>query len=267
MKGNDAQERVFADDELSAERAYRVIDLAVAALEDLESSGALTRSSACSARVFPLAFGWFTATVRHAQLVALAHRNGLRHESSATSRVVMQHALALQWLIEGGDAAVDAVEADGRRRVASLYKELDDTGWPKPAGLIDPALSPPPKSGALEQQLVNFKDMCTLYMGGNQLYVPYRLQSGNAHPSYAGAAAYLNQATGQVSATAVTDTYGYLLDSARCLIQALKTFAPLVAGSILADVANEVDAAFGVEIELWTRIAAMPAAARVPPGS
>lgn len=60
----------------------------------------------------------------HGELIVLAHENGLRHECSASARVVLQHTLALQWLTEGGDPAFDAVEADAERRAYDLVKEL-----------------------------------------------------------------------------------------------------------------------------------------------
>jgi hypothetical protein len=71
----------------------------------------------------------------------------------------------------------------------SIVKELTDTGWPLPTGF---ALQPgdrAAKSGALKHQLENFKAMCALYVGGDQQYVLYTVQSGNAHPSYIGAMA------------------------------------------------------------------------------
>jgi hypothetical protein len=85
----------------------------------------------------------------------------------------------------------------------------------------------PAKSGALEHQFDNFKAMCALYEGGDQLYVPYRVQSGNAHRSYVGAMAYIVPETGELSVTAVTDTSAYLVDTTRCVIQAGHAFAPL----------------------------------------
>ncbi len=57
--------------------------------------------------------------------------------------------LALQWVIEGGDPTVDAVEADGHRRAFDLVKELTDTEWPLPEGFTMQPSAGPAKSGAL----------------------------------------------------------------------------------------------------------------------
>ena len=131
---NAPNEDAFQDDEATAQRAAAAIRAMTGALDALGEAGSVTRAPGATARVFPLAFGWFAAIVRNAQLVALAHENGLRHESAASARLVLQHAMALQWLIEGGDPAANAVEAEGRRNAFDLVKELADTNWPLPAG-------------------------------------------------------------------------------------------------------------------------------------
>lgn len=243
----------FLDDQATAERATAAVRIIAAALDALGQGGPVTRAPGATARVFPVAFGWFAAVVRNGQLVALAHENGLRHESAASARLVLQHSLALQWLIEGGDPAVDAVEADGHRRAFDLVKELRDTGWPIPDGFTLQPGPRPAKSGALQHQFDNFKDMCTLYDGGNQQYVPYRVQSSAAHPSYVGAMAYAVPEAGELSTTAVSDSYVYLIDTARCVILAGHAFAPLLTDTSLADAVSRAEAALGAEFALWRR--------------
>lgn len=243
----------FNDDQATADRATKALGIIAAALDAMGAAGSGTRAQAFPARVFPIAYGWFAAVVRNGQLIALAHENGLRHECAANARLVLQHTIALQWLIEGGDPAVSAVEADGERRAFDLVKELTDTHWPLPAGFtMQPGIRPA-KSGALEHQFDNFKDMCALYEGGDQQYVPYRVQSANAHPSYIGAMAYTVPETGELSTTAVTDTYAYLIDTARCVIQAGHAFAQLLTDTALADAVRQAEAALGTEFALWQR--------------
>jgi hypothetical protein len=246
-------EDAFKDDEATAQRAAAAIRVMTGALDSLGEAGSVTRAPEATARVFPVAFGWFAAIVRNAQLVALAHENGLRHESAASARLVLQHAMALQWLIEGGDPAVDAVEAEGHRNAFDLVKELADTNWPLPAGFTLEPGDRPAKHGALEHQFGNFKAMCALYRGGDQSYVPYRVQSGNAHPSHAGAMAYVIPETGELSTTAVTDTYAYLIDTARCAILAGHAFSPLLADASIADAVAQAEAVLGMEFGLWKR--------------
>jgi hypothetical protein len=112
----------FQDGEATAGRASAAIGIIASALDALGQAGSLSRTEVVPERVFRIAYGWFAAVVRSSQLVALAHENGLGHACAATSRVVLQHTLALQWLIEGGDPAADAVEADGLRRAFDLVR-------------------------------------------------------------------------------------------------------------------------------------------------
>lgn len=244
----------FQDNQATAKRAAVAIGIITATLDALDEAGSLTRQPSVPARVFPLAYGWFAAIVRNAQLIALAHKNGLRHECAANARLVLQHTLALQWLIEGGDPAVDAIEADGQRRAFDLVKELTDTGWPVPAALTMRPSNRPAQGGALEHQFGNFKAICSLYSGGAQLYVPYRLQSGNAHPSYAGAMAYIVPESGKFSTTAVTDSYAYLIDTTRCVIQAGHAFGPLVIDTSIESAVTRAETTLGTEFALWQRL-------------
>lgn len=100
----------------------------------------------------------------------------------------------------------------------------------------------------------NFKEMCSLYVGGDQQDVPFRVQSGNAHPSYIGAMAYIVPEPGELSATAVTDSYVYLIDTARCVILAGHAFAPLLTDTALADAVDRAETALGIEFALWRRL-------------
>jgi hypothetical protein len=244
----------FRDDQATAERAAAAIGIIATALDAMAEVGARTRAPGTSPRVLPIAHGWFAAVVRNGQLIALAYKHGLRHECAANSRLALQHSLALQWLIEGGEPAVDAVEADGQRRAYDLVKELTDTGWPLPDGFTMTPTDRPAQSGRLENEISNFKAMCELYIGGDQQYVPYRVQSGNAHPSYIGSRAYIVPETDELSTTAVTDSYVYLIDTARCVILAAHAFAPLLVDSPLPEATSRAEAALGIEFGLWRRV-------------
>jgi hypothetical protein len=251
---NTANGEEFKNDQATAARATAAIKIIVAALDAMGEAGPLTRIHSATPRVFPIAYGWFAAVVRTSQLVALALEHGLRHECAANARLVLQHSIALRWLIEGGDAAVDAIEADGHRRAFDLVQELIDTDWPPPAEFTLRPAARPAKSGALEHQFDNFKAMCALYDGGDQQYVPYRVQSGNAHPSYIGAMAYIVPETGKLSTTAVTDSYVYLIETARCVILAAHAFALLLADPSLRESINQAEATLGMKFGLWPRL-------------
>lgn len=252
---SESQTNDFEDDAATAQRAMAAVGIMAAALDSIAKAGlSQSLTSAATQRVFLLAYGWFASIVRNSELIALAHENGLRHECAANSRLVLQYTLALQWLTEGGELAADAVEADGERRAHDLERELRETGWPIPAGFTMQHPIKPAKSGPLEHQIDNFKAMCAVYMGGDQLYVPYRLQSGYAHPSYVGAMAYVVREKGELSPTAVTETYSYLLDATRCLIQAGHAFARLLGDNRLATEVAKAERTLGIEFSLWQRL-------------
>lgn len=251
---NASSQDDFQDDQATAERATAAIRIVTDALDALGETGFAPRTPKATPRVFPIAYGWFAAVVRNGQLIALAHENGLRNECAASGRLVLQHTLALQWLIEGGDPAAAAVEADGQRRAFDLGKELTDTGWPLPPGYTVWPGHRPAQAGALEEQFGNFKAMCALYDGGLQQYVPFRLQSSRAHPSAIGAKAYIVPETGAPSRTAVTGTYAYLLDTARCVILAGHAFALLLTDTSLADAVTRAETALGLEFPLGRRL-------------
>lgn len=247
----------FNDDEDTARRATDAIDIIVAALDYMGVAGSVTRRPNTSDQVFALAYGWFATIVRNGQLVALAHKHGLRHECASNARLVLQHTLALQWIIEGGDAAFDAVVASAERHRYDLVKELVDTNWLLPAGFILQAGIKPPKGGALQEQFDNFKAMCGLYDGGPQIYVPFRLESASAYPSYTSARAYINvTAAGapEPSTTAVSDSFAFLVETGRCVIQGGHAFAPLLTDAALAEAVDKAEAAFGITVPLWERL-------------
>jgi hypothetical protein len=252
---SELQTNDFDDNQATAERAIAAIRIIAAALDGVAKAGpSQPRTPTTTERVFLLAYGWFASIVRTGELIVLGHENGLRHECAASARVVQQHTLALQWLTEGGDQAFAAVEADADRRAYDLVKELNDTGWPIPAAFTMQVPNRPAKSGALEEQISNYKAMCVLYKGGDQLYVPYRLQSAYAHPSYVGAQAYLIPERGELSSTAVTDTYAHLIETGRCLIQAGLAFAGLLVDNLLANEIANAQRALGTEFALWDRL-------------
>src|ERR1022692_283863 len=252
---SESQTNDYEDNQATADRAIAVIRIIAAALDGLAKAGpSQSLTPTTTQRVFLLAYGWFAFIVRTGELIVLGQENGLRHECSASARTVQQYTLALQWLTEGGDPAFDAVEADAERRAYDLVKELNDTGWPIPAGFTMQVPNRRAKSGALEEQISNYKTMCVLYRGGDKLYVPYRLQSGYAHPSYVGVQAYLIPEKGELSPTAVTDTYAHLIETARCLIQAGLAFATLLVDNLLAKEVANAQRALGMEFVLWERL-------------
>ena len=84
--------------------------------------------------------------------------------------------------------------------------------------------------------------------------MPYRVQSSAAHPSYVGAMAYTVPEADRLSTTAVSDSYVYLIETARFVILAGHAFATLLVDTFLADAVSQAEAALGIEFALWQRL-------------
>jgi hypothetical protein len=59
---------------------------------------------------------------------------------------------------------------------------------------------------------------------------------------------------GELSPTAVTDTYAHLIETARCLIQAGLAFATLLVDNLLVNEVAHAQETLGQEFVLWQRL-------------
>jgi hypothetical protein len=90
--------------------------------------------------------------------------------------------------------------------------------------------------------------------GGDQQYVPYKVQSSAAHSSYVGAMASAVPDARELSTTAVSDSYVYLIDTARFVILAGHAFVTLLTDTSLADAVTQAEVALGIEFALCRRL-------------
>jgi hypothetical protein len=238
------------DDEASAERAERVVEHFVGVLEEIAGSGTIKVLSD-RARLFPCAFGWWAGITRSCQALLTLHRAGLAHEGAPIVRTVLQHALALQWLIETGDPALDAIAEYGDDNTRKLIDTLSESRWPLPDGWTTPRPAKPKTPHPLLPKLTDFSQMCRPY-GALQLYVPFRLLSAHAHPTSVSAMAYVDGDTGHLQINATGPTRGHLIQAAMCLIQAWKIMSAAVDDIILDDAVAKAEGILGVEVGLWT---------------
>lgn len=243
-------ETEIADDAETASRAERVIDRFVDAIDSLISSGSLPVDPG-RRRVYAVAFGWWVYITRSSQAVLTLRRAGLEHEASPLVRSILQHGLMLQWLVDTGDSAVDAVEeyADENNRL--LLKTMAETKWPSVPGLDATVPVKPAAFSPLMTKLKNFEELCIAY-DARQLYVPFRLLSAYVHPTGTGARAYLDDTAGLSARAIGSGSHASLIQVAMCLIQSWKVIGQLVA-TPLTNVITQAENTLGSGIGLWTR--------------
>ncbi|UMP06755.1 DUF5677 domain-containing protein [Amycolatopsis sp. EV170708-02-1] len=247
---NDSDNTVIADDEATGQRAHEAIAMLTDQFERITEAGEITVNHDTS-RLFKALFGWWAKINRSSQLVALAHNNRLGHESGPIVRSIIQHTLVLQWVLDEGDDALDALVEYGEDNTRKLMEDLERAEWPIPPGAEREKPSEPQVPHRLLGMIKNFADLCIAY-DARKLYVAYRLLSAQIHPSPQGGMAYVDD-TGTLSNYAAKQTWGLLIQTAMCLIQAARTFNPLIEGQPLNDVITRAETRLGTEIGLWTR--------------
>jgi transcriptional regulator with XRE-family HTH domain len=242
----------FDDDAATARRAEKVIEQLNAVLDFLASDGSIKAKSSTSERVFHLAYGWWTFIMRSSKAVLTLRHSALEHEASPIVRTVLQHGLVLQWLVDTGDSAVDAVEQYADANVRLLLKTMMDSDWPPVAGLT---MVPPPvpeMRNLRVEKLRNFSSLCRDY-DAYQLYVPFRLLSAYVHPTSVGASAYLDEQAGNLSPVAMSTSNALVIQTAMCLIQASKAFAQLLSQNSLSHGVARAENTLGIEVAMWSR--------------
>jgi transcriptional regulator with XRE-family HTH domain len=245
--------RAAFDDNLeAAEGAEAVIERFNAALDRLPLKTSIQSMPSTSRDLFWLAYGWWAFIVRSSDAVLVLRRSGLEHEASPIVRTILQHSLTLQWLVDTGDDAVDAVREYAESSNRQLLKTMSQSEWPPVKGLT---IEMPPKRvapGPLVTRLRNFALLCKSY-NAEQLYVPLRLLSSYVHPTTVGAWAYIDDASGELSPTATSASNALIIQTALCLTQATKTFNRLLADDSLSNTIDQAEEIIGVEVEEWPR--------------
>ena len=239
------------DDEETARRAEAVIERLIDALNDLASTGSV-RVKAGQDRTFLAAYGWWAFITRSAEAVLTLRRSGLEHEASPIVRSILQHALVLQWLLEVGDPAVDAVGEYGDGNTRLLLQTMQQANWPPIPGFNVTAAPKPQSPNPLISKIKNFEELCILY-DARMLYVAFRLLSSYVHPTSVGAMAYIDQASATLADRATGPAGPNIIQTAMCLIQSGRAINECLEGDPLRSVLTETEATLGTEIELWKR--------------
>jgi hypothetical protein len=101
---------------------------------------------------------------------------------------MIEHALALHWLADASDAAVDALLRAHQNRLQRMREPMSAGDWSVPIDVVDSLLDAQVPSSP-EDRYLAFKHLCDRYEQP-ALYVGWLTETGFCHPSYSGAVAY-----------------------------------------------------------------------------
>lgn len=239
----------FSDDEESAARAEQAIGVMIGAFEALAAKGSV-QSRPGTGRTLRASFGWWAGMTRSSQAVVTLRRAGLAHEAAPIVRSILQHSLVLQWMVDVGDAAIDAVAEYGDDNTRLLIDTAKKASWDLPEGVGDDLPPKPGTANPLVKKIKIFEQLCTQY-GAGELYVTFRILSAYAHPTATGAMAYVDQASGTPASRSTSPTRAYVLQTALCLAQAGRVIDSMLVESPLAEDLGRVDELLGAEIRPW----------------
>ncbi|MFE2115758.1 DUF5677 domain-containing protein [Streptomyces microflavus] len=209
-------------------------------------------------------YSWWRLVNRTSAAVLLLLDNGYTApEVAPLMRNVFNHAYAINWLVDNGEAAVDAVVSVGADERESLQGWLERTGWAIAAQYraeIDAhkAANPEPVRDAtaealhkrLKSELGNVSLMLERY-GSADIYPVYKHFSGLSHTSVQTASAYLEQDANsgevQVRSTATDLGYADVIQLTIALLQAAHVFSPLLDGDPLRATVDQALTSLGLE--------------------
>lgn len=241
----------FADDEATAKRARDVIHQLVTVFDRLSGAEILTVREPTQ-DLIPVVFGWWARINRSSEAVALLYDNGLVHEGAPIVRSIMQHTMAMQWLIDTGGLALEAVYEYGEDHLRNLVDSVEKAGWQLPEKIAAPPR--PAEKNNLINELKNFEQMCQRYEYG--MHTLFRVLSAYSHPTDRSAVAYYYQQSGEpakLSGHSVLEPYRYIIQTAISLVQSGLCVDRLLDGGPLGSDLRTAAGHLGIPLELPKR--------------
>ncbi|WP_406448699.1 DUF5677 domain-containing protein [Streptomyces sp. NBC_01622] len=213
-------------------------------------------------RVFGPVYSWWRLVCRTSEAVLLLTERGFTLEAAPIVRNILNHAYAINWLVDNGDLAVDALVARGDDEREKLCKKLEETGWSNAAefrAVIDqataqqvPAVRTPAEQtlfNKLKHELGNFYDMLDRYDVGD-IYPVYSHLSSLSHTTIATASAYVEQMSDgslQIRPEAADLGHADIIQLALALLQTATVVSPLIDGDPLRASIDQATADLGLE--------------------
>jgi hypothetical protein len=208
------------------------------ALENMQAPG----EAAAAAMV---AYGWWMRCVRTAEAIRVLHRGGLGHEAAPLVRTLLHHELALLWLAQEPEIAIEALTYQAYAEANKLGSGMSKRNWVVPG--IDQMPKKPKGPRPAGMELLDRVELLGEQVGRPHHYVPYRLESTYVHPSALGAQVYLAAADGQIQIRNESKVEATPLQvTARALIRATQTLAALTRDETIAQLAEAARQRFGV---------------------
>ncbi|MFF4557917.1 DUF5677 domain-containing protein [Streptomyces sp. NPDC001422] len=221
------------------------------------------RVPADKVRVFGPVYSWWRLVCRTSEAVLLLTERGFSLEAAPMVRNILNHAYAINWLIDNGDPAVDALVARGDDEREKLCKKLEETGWPNAAefrAAMDQATSqqpaPPVRTpteqalhSKLKHELKNFYDMLDRYDVAD-VYPVYSHLSSLSHTSISTASAYVEQMSDgslQMRSEAAELGHADVIQLTLSLLQTATVMSPLIEGDPMRASIDQAITTLGLE--------------------
>ncbi|MBD3934827.1 hypothetical protein IF129_25105 [Streptomyces chumphonensis] len=251
----------FLHDEATAQRAREVIRKLIAVRDEIAASQSGIAFEGAHQAVAPHAWSWWMFITDSARIVLDEAEKGYGFVVAPVMRNLMNHATALQWLVEGGESALKAVDAYSDEQLIKLIDNVRRVGWEGADGPFEQTVrdaiaardaNPDLAVTKLYNEIKNAETLLTAY-GMPEGYVPYRHLSSYTHTSRETARLYL-AADGQ-GGPALRDTprdsgLNDVLWASVCLIQAGRVMDEILARHPFTQVLDEVSAHLGVPQKL-----------------
>jgi len=150
-------------------------------------------------RAVNIAHGWYVRCLRSVEALLLLEGGGLADEGSAIRRSVIEHIVALQWLVARGDEVVDTLAREHAKSGAKRLAALQDASWESidfegVAAELDAIRAE--ELDASQDFLLHFRQREQRFDQTRSLPL-YLAETAISHPSYESANRYRDQATGE----------------------------------------------------------------------
>ncbi|GAA1107856.1 DUF5677 domain-containing protein [Kitasatospora arboriphila] len=233
----------------------------IKAAEDAIASG--VRVAADKAAVFGAVYSWWRLVCRTSEAVLLLTERDFTAEVAPLVRNIFNHTYAINWMVDNGDAAIDALADRDLADREKLCRKLEATGWTRAAEFraeLDQVVASQPAAPArtpaeqthhekLAYELGNVFEMLDRY-GSGDLYPVYSHLSSLSHTTGLTARLYLeqlNDGSVQIRRTAVEIGHADVIQSALALLQAASVVSPLLDGDPMRAAIDQAVADLGLE--------------------
>ena len=244
---------------LDADVARDVAARLIAASKDAIAQG--IDVPADKVKTFAAAYSWWRFICRSSEAALLLSEQGFTIEASPVLRNVVNHAYALNWLVDNGDPAILALMAESYDETEKLCRKLERFEW-SAAAEYRRVLEERKSQAAialehadqglhrkLKQEAHNFYDMLDHYASAN-VYPVYSHLSSMSHTSIETANAYLywrDDGTFQLRETAEDPGDAATFQVAFSLLQAAVAIGRLMDGEPMRANIDSALAALGLQ--------------------